>query len=72
MGLFIVEGHSFGYGESNYYAVEATSMEQAEQKIKNKQGPYAEAKKNITKGTYLPCEVIMGEDGISQILTHVW
>lgn len=70
MGLFIVDGYNWGYGESSYFCVNADTEKEASLKVQSKLASLTEDEKR--KGDILPCEVVFDEFGVSQNLIHVW
>lgn len=70
MSLFIVDGYNWGYGESEYFCVEADTKKEAESKVKYKLSLMSEEDKR--KADILPCEVLFDEFGVSQQLGHQW
>jgi hypothetical protein len=68
--LYVVDGYNWGYGESSYFLVEADSVQEAETKASEKLNKLTEEEKRL--GDFLPCEIKMDENGVSQNLIVVW
>lgn len=71
--LFIVDGPTCGYGQTNYCLVYAKTLIEARAKANAKYPLYVEAEVDAYGDNSMPdSEIVFDENGISQILAHPW